>query len=49
MKGTLIKHLLDKAQHDSVNLGKIEQGEKASSHRESNPGQLWLEPPMFCH
>ena len=24
---------------------KIEESEKASSHRESNPGHFWLEPP----
>ena len=28
---------------------KIEESEKAGSHRESNPGHLWLETPVFCH
>ena len=28
---------------------KIEESEKASSRRESIPGHLWLEPPVFCH
>ena len=28
---------------------KIEESEKASSRRESNPGHLWLEPPVLCH
>ena len=28
---------------------KIEGSEKAGSRRESNPGHLWLEPPVFCH
>ena len=28
---------------------KIEESEKAGSHRESNPGHLWLEPPVLCH
>ena len=27
---------------------KIEESEKAISHRESNPGHLWLEPPVLC-
>ena len=25
---------------------KIKESEKAGSHRESNPGHLWLEPPF---
>jgi len=25
---------------------KIEESEKASIHRELNPGHLWLEPPV---
>ena len=25
---------------------KTEESEKAGSHRESNPGHLWLEPPV---
>ena len=29
--------------------GKIEESEKASSHRELNPGHLWLEPPVLCY
>ena len=29
--------------------GKIEESEKAGSHRELNPGYLWLEPPVLCH
>ena len=28
---------------------KIEEGEKAGSRQESNPGHLWLEPPVLCH
>ena len=28
---------------------KIEESEKAGSHRELNPGHLWLEPPVLCH
>ena len=28
---------------------KIEEGGKASSRRESNPGHLWLEPPVLCY
>ena len=28
---------------------KIDESEKASSHRESNPGHLWLKPPVLCH
>ena len=28
---------------------KIEESEKASSRRESNPGHPWLEPPVLCH
>ena len=28
---------------------KIEGSEKAGSRRESNPGHLWLEPPVLCH
>ena len=28
---------------------KIEESEKADSHRESNPGHIWLEPPVLCH
>ena len=28
---------------------KIEEGEKASSCQESNPGHLWLEPPVLCY
>ena len=28
---------------------KIEKSEKADSHQESNPGHLWLEPPILCH
>ena len=28
---------------------KIEESEKAGSCRESNPGHLWLEPPVLCH
>ena len=28
---------------------KIEESEKAGSHQESNPGHLWLEPPVLCH
>ena len=28
---------------------KIEESEKASSHRELNPGHLWLEPPVLGH
>ena len=28
---------------------KIEESEKASRHRESNQGHLWLEPPLLCH
>jgi len=27
---------------------KIEESEKASIHQESNPGHLWLEPPVLC-
>ena len=27
---------------------KIEESEKAGSHRESNRGHLWLEPPVLC-
>ena len=27
---------------------KIEESEKASSHQESNPGHLWLEPPVHA-
>ena len=26
-----------------------EKSEKAGSRRESNPGHLWLEPPVLCH
>ena len=28
---------------------KIEESEMASSRLESNPGHLWLEPPVLCH
>ena len=28
---------------------KIEESQKAGSHREPNPGHLWLEPPVLCH
>ena len=28
---------------------KIEESEKVGSRRESNPGHLWLEPPVLCH
>ena len=28
---------------------KIEESEKAGSRRESNPGDLWLEPPVLCY
>ena len=28
---------------------KIEESEKGGSHRESNPGHLWLVPPVLCH
>ena len=28
---------------------KIEESEKAGSHRESNPGHLWLDPTVLCH
>ena len=28
---------------------KIEESEKAGSRQESNPGYLWLEPPVLCH
>ena len=28
---------------------KIEESEKAGSHRESKPEHLWLEPPVLCH
>ena len=28
---------------------KIEESEKAGSRWESNPGHLWLEPPVLCH
>ena len=28
---------------------KVEQNKKAGSCRESNPGHLWLEPPVLCH
>ena len=28
---------------------KIEESEKAGSRQESNPGHLWLEPPVRCH
>ena len=28
---------------------KIEENEKASSHRQSNPGHLWLEPPVLLN
>ena len=28
---------------------KIEESEKAGSHRESNPGHLWLVQPVLCH
>ena len=28
---------------------KTEESEKAGSHWESNPGHLWLEPPVHCH
>ena len=28
---------------------KIEESEKAGSSWESNPGHLWLEPPVLCH
>ena len=28
---------------------KIEESEKAGSCWESNPGHLWLEPPVLCH
>ena len=27
---------------------KVEESEKAGSHWESNPGHLWLEPPVLC-
>ena len=27
---------------------KIEESEKADSHQETNPGHLWLEPPVPC-
>ena len=27
---------------------KIEESEKAGSRQESNPGHLWLEPPVLC-
>ena len=28
---------------------KIEESEKAGSCCKSNPGHLWLEPPVLCH
>ena len=28
---------------------KTEESEKAGSRCESNPGHLWLEPPVLCH
>ena len=28
---------------------KIEESEKAGSRQESNPGHLWLEPPVLWH
>ena len=28
---------------------KLEESEKATSGQESNPGHLWLEPPVLCH
>ena len=28
---------------------KIEESEKGGSRRESNPGHLWLEPPVLCY
>ena len=28
---------------------KVEESEKADLRRESNPGYLWLEPPVLCH
>ena len=28
---------------------KIEESEKGGSRQESNPGHLWLEPPVLCH
>ena len=28
---------------------KIEESEKAGSRRESNPGHLWLQPPVLSH
>ena len=28
---------------------KIEESEKAQSHRESNPEHPWLELPVLCH
>ena len=31
------------------NEAKIEEGEKAGSRQESNPGHLWLESPVLCH
>ena len=31
------------------NKKKIEESEEAGSHGESNPGHLWLKPPVLCH
>ena len=28
---------------------KMEESEKGGSRQESNPGHLWLEPPVLCH
>ena len=33
----------------SVIRQKIEEGEKAGTHRQSNPRYLWLEPQVLCH
>ena len=30
-------------------VAKIEESEKAGIRWESNPGHLWLEPPVLCH
>ena len=35
--------------HERCYEVKIEESEKAGSRRESNPGHLWLEPPVLCH
>ena len=38
---------LDNAQ--VVNDFRCYEVKKAGSRQESNPGQLWLEPPVLCH